>query len=175
MNKIISKINFKYIQDLYNIKYIADNGQVKLNDKTITIYKVDPTSIIDCDEETKHKIYQAYTACIRGLPDVFQILISREQENFKEQIECYNKRLKEIQNEKLKFAIRKYIEYLEEISNVNVLYKINHYLVVQNVNQIEVQEILNILANLKEFGIRITQIESKEQIENILKNYITKG
>lgn len=175
MNKIISKINFKNIQELYNIQYITDNGQVKLKDKTIAIYKVEPTSIINCDEETKHKIYQAYTACIRGLPDVFQILISREQENFNEQIDCYNKRLKEIQNEKLKFAIRKYIEYLEEISNVNILYKTNHYLVVQNINQGELQEVLNIFANLKEFGVRITQIESKEQIENILKNYITKG
>ena len=123
MNKILSKINIRNIQDLYDIQAITANGQIKLKDKYVIIYKIDPANIVACDEETKHKIYQAYTTCIRGLPDTFQIMISRERASFHDQIQIYKKRLEEIENEKLKYAIKKYIQYLEEISGVNKLYK----------------------------------------------------
>lgn len=174
MNKIINRINIKNIQDLYNIQSITENGQIKLKDKFIAIYKIDPANIVACDEETKHKIYQAYTACIRGLPDTIQIIVSREKADFEGQINVYKKRLKEIDNDKLKFAIQKYIEYLQEITNVNKLYKTNHYLIVENVKTGEEQDILNMFSNLQEFGIRISRVKSKEQAQNILRKFIVK-
>ena len=174
MNKIINKINIRNIQELYDIQSITENGQINLKDKYVVIYKIDPANIVACDEETKHKIYQAYITCIRGLPDVFQVMVSREKANFEEQIQMYKKRLKEIENDKLKFAIHKYIEYLEEISNVNNLYKTSHYLVVENMKADEAQEIVNMFSNLEEFGVRISQVKSKEQAKNILRRYIIK-
>ena len=77
MNKITANLKIKSIQDLYNIQSVTENGQINLKDKYVIIYKIDPANIIACDEETKHKIYQAYLTCIRGLPDKFQILISK--------------------------------------------------------------------------------------------------
>jgi len=174
MNKIINKINMRNIQDLYGIKSITENGQINLNDKYVSIYKIDPASIIACDEETKHKIYQAYTTCIRGLPDTTQIIISREKADFDEQIQMYKIRMKEIENEKLKFAIQKYIEYLEQISNANKLYKTRHYLVVENMKTNEAYDIINMFSNLQEFGIRVSQVKSKEQVENILRRSMLK-
>ena len=174
MIKIINSINTKNIQDLYNIKSISENGQINMADKFICIYKIDPANIVACDEETKHRIYQAYITCIRGLPDTFQIIVSRERADFTNQIQEYRKRIKEIQNEKLKFALQKYIEYLEEISSINKLYKNCHYLIVENMKTDQAEEIINIFSNLEEFGIRINQIKSKEQIKNILKKYILK-
>ena len=174
MNKIISKINMRNIQDLYDIQSITDDGQINLKDKFVVIYKIDPANIVACDEETKHKIYQAYITCIRGLPDTFQIVMSREKANFDGQIKLYKKRLKEVENEKLKFALQKYIEYLEEISNINKLYKTSHYLIVENIKINETEEIINMFSNLEEFGVRISQVKSYEQAKNILRRFVIK-
>ena len=174
MNKIISKIKYKNIQDLYNIENITENGQISIKDKVIVIYKIDPANIVACDEETKYKIYQAYLSCVRGLPDNFQIMISKESADFTEQIKLYNKRLSQIDNESLKLAIKKYITYLENLTSINKLYRTSHYLMVENINTNEVEEIINIFSNLEEFGVRITQIKSKEQAKNILKKFIIK-
>lgn len=174
MNKIISRLNIRNIQDLYDIQSITDSGRINLKDKHVVIYKIDPANIVACDEETKHKIYQAYITCVRGLPDTFQIMVSREKANFDEQITMYNKRLKEIENEKLKFALQRYIDYLKEISNVNKLYKTSHYLIVENMQKDEADEIVNMFSNLQEFGVRVSQVKSKEQAENILRRYVMK-
>lgn len=174
MNKIISKINTRNIQDLYEIQSITESGQIHLKDKYVVIYKIDPANIVACDEEAKHKIYQAYISCIRGMPDAFQIMVSREKSDFNEQIQIYKKRLKEIENEKLKFAIQKYINYLEEISNTNKLYKTNHYLIVENMKNNDAQEIINVFSNLEEFGVRISQVKSKEEARNILRKFVIK-
>lgn len=174
MNKIISRINIRNIQDLYDIKSITENGQINLKDRCVVIYKIDPANIVACDEETKHKIYQAYITCVRGLPDTFQIMVSREKANFDEQIQTYKKRIRELENEKLKFAIQKYIDYLEEISSINKLYKTSHYLVVENMNANEAAEIINMFSNLEEFGVRISQVKSYEQAKNILRRFVIK-
>ena len=174
MNKLTTKLNIRNIQDLYNMQSITESGQIKLKDRYIIVYKIDPANIIACDEETKHKIYQAYLTCIRGLPDTFQIVISRDSVNFNKQIMECQRRIKEIENEKLKFAIHKYIEYLKEISGINKLYKTSHYLVIENLKKDETNEIKNIFSNLEEFGVRISQVKSKEQVENILRRYVLK-
>lgn len=174
MNKIISRLNIRNIQDLYDIQSITENGQINLKDKYVVIYKIDPANIVACDEETKHKIYQAYITCIRGLPATFQIMVSREKTNFDEQIIMYKKRLKEIENEKLKLAIQKYIDYLQGISNVNKLYKTSHYLIVENMKKDEADEIINMFSNLQEFGVRVSRVKSKGQAEDILRRYVIK-
>ena len=174
MNKIIAKLNMKNIQELYNIQSITESGQINLKDKKIIIYRIDPANIIACDNETKHKIYQAYLTCIRGLPDAFQIVISKDNIDFTNQIIECKKRMQLIENEKLKIAIQKYVEYLNELSMINKLYKTSHYLIVENMNNNEVSEIINIFSNLEEFGVKISQVKSKEQVENILKRYVFK-
>jgi len=174
MNKIISRLNIRNIQDLYDIQSITEKGEINLKGKYVVIYKIDPANIIACDEETKHKIYQAYISCVRGLPDTFQIMVSREKADFNEQIMMYKRRLKEIENERLKVAIQRYINYLQEISKVNKLYKTNHYLIVENIQKDEASEIVNIFSNLQEFGVRVSQIKSKEQVEKILRKFVIK-
>lgn len=174
MNKIINKINIRNIQDLYDIKSIAENGQINLKDKHVVIYKIDPANIVACDEETKYKIYQAYITCIRGLPDTIQIMVSKDRADFEEQIQLYKKRVKEIENEKLKFAIQRYIDYLGEISNVNKLYKTSHYLIVENMKTDERDEIVNMFSNLQEFGVRISQVKSYDQAKDILRRFVVK-
>jgi len=174
MNKIATRLNIKNIQDLYNIQYVTESGQIKLKDRHMVIYRIDPANIIACDEEVKHKIYQAYLACIRGLPDTFQIIVSKDNSNFKEQIDEYKIRMKELANDRLRFAIEKYIGYLKEIENLNKLYKTNHYLIVEGTQKDMQNEITNIFSNLQEFGIKISQIKYKEKVENILKRYVQK-
>ena len=174
MNKILNRINMKNIQDLYEIQAITENGQIHLKDKFVVIYKIDPANIVACDEQTKFKIYQAYMTFLRGLPDTIQIMVSREKADFEEQIKLYKTRIKEINNEKLKFAIQKYIEYLEEISHVNKLYKTSHYLITQDLQPENIDEIVNMFSNMQEFGIRVRQVKSAQEVQNILKKYITR-
>lgn len=174
MNKILNRINMKSIQDLYEIQKITENGQVHLKDKFVVIYKIDPANIVACDEQTKFKIYQAYITFLRGLPDTFQIMVSREKADFEEQIKLYKTRLRQIDNEKLKYAIQKYIEYLEEISNLNKLYKTSHYLITQDLQTDKLDEIVNMFSNIQEFGIRVSQVKSEQEIKNILRKYITR-
>ncbi len=174
MNKITTKLNIKNIEEMYNIHSITEGGQINLKDKYVIMYKIDPANIIACDEETKHKIYQAYLTCIRGLPDVFQIVISKDRANFNEQITQYKERMKEVSNVRLRVAIEKYIEYLKQIENTNKLYKTNHYLIVENVQKDKESDITNIFSNLEEFGVRISQIKSKQQVEDILRRYVLK-
>lgn len=171
---LLNKIKIKNIEDLYNIKQITTEGKISIKDKILSIYQIEPANIIACDEETKLKIYQAYISCIRGLPDTYQIMVSKQKIDFKDQINMYKERLKYIENDGLKIALKKYIEYLEEISHINKLYKTNHYLIVENLNNSESNEIVNIFSNLKEFGVRINRIKSKEKIENLLRRLITK-
>jgi len=174
MNKIINKINIRNIQDLYEIKSITSEGKIYLKDKFVVIYKIDPANIVACNEETRHRIYQAYTTCIRGLPDTFQIMISKEKADFLEQVYMYKQRLQDIQNEKLKIAISKYVNYLEEISNISKLYKTNHYLIIENINVDEATEVIKMFSNLEEFGIKISQVKSEEEAKKILKKFVAK-
>lgn len=146
MNKTAVKLNIKNIQDLYNIQSITEGGQINLKDKYVIIYKIDPANIITCDEETKHKIYQAYLTCIRGLPDAFQIIISRDNVDFNEQIMECERRIRQTENERLRFAMQKYIEYLKEISEISKLYKTSHYLIVENTKKGESDEMNNIFS-----------------------------
>ncbi len=174
MNKITTRLNIKNIQEMYDIQAITDNGQINLKDRSIIVYKIDPANIVACDEETKQKIYQAYLTCIRGLPDAFQVIISKDSVDFASQIEEYKRRINEIENEKLKLAIQRYIQYLDDISNEKKLYRTNHYLIVENMKRDEACGITNIFSNLEEFGVRISRVTSKGQLEKILKRYILK-
>lgn len=174
MNKIISRLKTKNIQDLYEIQSITENGCIRMKNANIVIYEIDPANIVACDNETKHRIYQAYLSCIRSLPDAFQILITRECTDFEEQIRQYKSRLSSIENINLKFALKKYIEHLQNLSNTNKLYKTSHYLVLESKGEGLDNSIINIFSNLKEFGVKINLIKSKEKASNILKKFATK-
>ena len=174
MKNLLNNLNIRNIEEIYDFKTILPNGQIQLRTKNIVIYKVDPANIIACDDETKFKIYQAYLTCIRGLPDCFQIVISKSRANFTKQINDYKQRINKVENNGLKIAIKKYIEYLEEISNINKLYKTFHYLIVEDMTKNDLEEIINIFSNLKEFGVGIERISDKEEIEKVLRKLILK-
>lgn len=172
--KILNNINIRNIQEMYDLKSVLSNGQIELKTKNVIIYKIDPANIIACDEETKFKIYQAYLTCIRGLPDCFQFVISKQKANFSNQINEYKQRINKIENEGLKLAIKKYVEYLEEISNVEKLYKTSHYLIIENMSKNDLEEIVNVFSNLREFGVRIEKISKKDEVNDILRKSIFK-
>lgn len=157
------------ISKLYKIIDVSDEGVIKVNNKTICIYKIQPANIVAADENTKYKIYQAYLSCIRGLPNTFQIIIQKEKTSFKNQIEQYKKRMLEVENFGLKQALKKYVEYLQELENANNLYTTKHYLVVENINKKDMEEIYNLFLNLKEFGVVISMIKSKKEVEFVLR------
>lgn len=167
--QMLKRENVKNIEEIYKIKDIDSKGVIITENSNICIYKIDPANILASDKETKIKIYNAYITCIRGLPDAFQVLISKEKVDFTNQIKEYTERLQKVHTSGLKQALEKYIEYLEEIAEINKLYKTNHYLVVKNLRETEYEDIINIFSNLEEFGLRIMRITAREEINKILR------
>ncbi len=157
------------ISKLYNLIDITDTGVIKVNNKEVYIYKIQPANIVASDDNTKYKIYQAYLTCIRGLPDTFQVVIEKEKANFNKQINEYKRRILEVENYGLKLALKKYVEYLEELEKANNLYSTKHYLVVENINKKDMEEIYNLFSNLKEFGVAISLVENKSEVELVLR------
>ena len=172
--RMLRDINIKDIREMYSIKDIDSKGRIITEKDSVYIYKIDAANIISSDQETKFKIYNAYITCIRGLPDTFQVLISKEKANFNKQIDRYTERLKRMDNPGLRQALEKYIKYLEEIAEINKLYKTNHYLVVKNLQKEDNEEILTIFSNLKEFGIKIKRITCQDEINKILRSAFKK-
>jgi len=166
---MLKNIIIKDISKLCNIQDITENGIIKIKDKEIIIYKVEPANIISYNEQAKIKLYYAYLTCIRTLPSAFQIVVSKEQHNLKEQIRQYTDRMLKVENYGLKVALKKYIEYLENIQT-SELYNMKHYLVIENINSDSKNEISNVFSNMEEFGITITLLNTKEKVEKVLKN-----
>ena len=166
---MLKNIIIKDINKFCNIQDITEKGVVKIKDKEIIIYKVEPAKIVSYNEQAKMKLYYAYLTCIRTLPSAFQIVVSKEQHNLKEQIRQYTDRMLKVENYGLKIALKKYIEYLENIQ-ASDLYNMKHYLVIENINSDSKNEISNVFSNMEEFGITITLLNTKEKVEKVLKN-----
>lgn len=173
MDKTVRYLGTKKVEKLYDIRNISLTGEIDVGDKKVGIYRVNPANIIACDNESKFKIYQAYLTCIRGLPDTIQIVISKERTDMKHQIEYYKNKMLEIESINLKLALKRYIEYLEELTATNKLYKTTHYLVIEDISRADFQDILDIFENLKEFGVTVKKVSSKEEVLQILKEITT--
>lgn len=171
MKSILKQARAKNVEKLYNIQDINSNGVVSVQNKKIIIHKVEPANIIACDENVKQKIYQAYVTCIRGMPDVFQIVISNSKETFETQIEYYKKRLLRINNNGLKQALTRYINSLEKLSKQSEFNKTTHYLIVEENFETEVT---NAFSNLEQLGVVIKRIKSKNEVERVLRASVIK-
>lgn len=171
MKSILKQARVKNIERLYNIKKICPNGIITIYNKNIIIYKVEPANIISCDENIKNKIYQAYMTCIRGMPNVFQIVICNSKDNFEQQIKYYKMRLLKINNNGLKQALAKYINHLEKLSKQAIFNKTKHYLIIDECYEMEVTDTFT---NIKQLGVSIERVSSKGEVQKVLREAIIK-
>lgn len=162
---------FKNINKVYDIKDILNDGNICLNDKKIKIYKIYPENILGSSFEYIDKLYKSYLSYLRSFPNIFQIVIVKEPENFEKQIKEYNNKILYENNDKLKNALKKYIEYLKRISETEKIYTSNYFLVAENSST---DEFLNIVNNLAQFGAKIKEVRDKKQVESILKYSLNK-
>lgn len=172
MINIPSKIKYKNIKALYNIKEITINGTIVTENRKIQIYNVEPINVINSDKEFRMKIYSSYLSCIKNFNQI-QIIIKTERKNFNDQIAFYKNRILQIESLELKKAIRKYIEYLEKQEGIeNYLKKV--YIVVNEVNISSMQDINNYINSLSEIGVKVTKISNLQEIRDVLRECILK-
>lgn len=166
---ILGKFITRDVSSLYNIERIAEDGVIFANKRKISIYKVNPVNIIAWNKEMKNKIISAYIATLRGMPDMFQIVVTKQKSTLKNDIELYKKRLLEVENYGLKMALKNYVEYLQKIENENGIYEIKHYLIVEEKGREETENIHNAFLNMNEFGMEIKRVNRKAEVENVIK------
>lgn len=159
----------KDITSVYGIEKISDDGIVVVNKKEVAIYRVNPVNIIAWDSETKQRIISSYIATLRGMPETFQIVVTKEKSNLKNDIEQYKKRLLEVENYGLKMALKKYVDYLVKLENENGIYEVKHYLIVEPKNNTLNENIKNAFSNMNEFGIDIRKITKRSEVETVLR------
>lgn len=172
MIKILGKFITRDIQSVYGLEKIKDDGIVVVNKREIAIYKVNPANIIAWDKETKQRLISSYIATLRGMPNIFQIVVSKEKSSLKQDIEQYKRRLLEVENYGLKMALKKYVEYLQKIESENGIYEVNHYLIVEAKNNELDENIRNAFSNMNEFGMDIRKITRKSEVENVLRKAV---
>ncbi len=154
---------------MYNIEKITEDGVILLNKREICIYKVNPVNIIAWDKEMKDRIISSYIATLKGMPDTFQIVVSKQKSTLKNDIEQYKRRLLEVENYGLKMALKKYVEYLQKLENENGIYEIKHYLIVEEKGSNGAENIHTAFANMNGFGLDIRKITRKTEVENVLR------
>lgn len=168
---MLKRILAKDVTSVCDVKDITEGGYVLINGDMVGIYKVEPINMVSIDKEIKKKIYDAYISTVRGLPNTFEILVTKRKDSLKPEIEIYKKKLLEVENYGLKIAMKKYIDYLEELESDNEMYRSSHYLI-SRVNEGS-KDVEHLFSNLKEFGLNVTKITSKKELEEIFRRAIT--
>ncbi len=169
MIKILGKFITRDISSLYNVEKITEDGVIVVNKREICIYKVNPVNIVAWDKEMKDRIISSYIATLKGMPETFQIVVTKQRSTLKNDIEQYKKRLLEVENYGLKMALKKYIEYLQKLETENGIYEIKHYLIVEEKGENGAENIRTAFTNMHGFGLDIKKITRKTEVENVLR------
>lgn len=164
---MLKRILTKDVSQICDVKQIIEGGYVLLDGNLVEIYKVEPINMVSFDKETKKRIYDVYISTVRGLPNTFEILITKRKDSLKYEIELYKKKLLEVENYGLKIAMKKYVDYLEQLDENNEMYSETHYLISKFDEG--TRDIEGLFANLKEFGLSITKVTSNKELEAIFR------
>lgn len=164
---MLKRILTKDVANVCDISNITEGGYVTIDGDIIEVYQVDPINMISREKDVRERIYAAYIATIRGLPDNYEILVTKGKDSLKPEIELYKKKLLEVENYGLKIAMKKYIDYLDELESDSEMYSSSHYLI-SKVDEGS-KDMEQIFSNLKEFGLNVTKITSKKKLEEIFR------
>jgi len=164
---MVKKILIKDISKICNLDEIREDGKVILSGELYEIYEVFPINIMTDEPNNIREIYDIYVSRLRNAASDIKIYITKRPESFNPEIELYKKRLLEVEEPGLKLAIAKYIEYLESLDKNRDVYSARNYIITKEDEGSKDFE--SLLGELKQFGLAIERVTSKEVLEEVFK------
>ena len=177
MRRGVKKI--KSIQQWMPFDEILENGIIKIKEnKYIKIIKIEPINYNLKSNFEKEAILNSFKNFLKACQFDMQIIIKSKKENLSQHINSINKN-QEKEKPEIKKLINKYIKSVEKINSENTSDSKQFYIVIsqmgegKNKNYVDqLQEKVNkIRDNLSRCGNKVSNINSKEEIEKILYNY----
>lgn len=154
------------IENLYNIKDIYENHYINNENNAVVIYEITPIVITDNINETQDKIYEFYLEFLKTIDFDFKIYIENDYYEVKNQNITTNEYKESLREE--------YFNNLKELVNKNQVFIKTFYLIVtvKNINELkELDRHINILKNI---GLEIKLLDSKQKIEYVLYKSINR-
>ena len=154
------------IENLYNIKDIYKNHYINNENNAVVIYEITPIVITDNINETQDKIYEFYLEFLKTIDFDFKIYIENDYYEVKNQNITTNEYKESLREE--------YFNNLKELVNKNQVFIKTFYLIVtvKNINELkELDRHINILKNI---GLEIKLLDSKQKIEYVLYKSINR-
>lgn len=184
LNEIIKKINISknknYVQDIYIISNVLESFFVH-DGYAIKILEIIPVNISDLNEDKKNNIILAFKEMLKECNFRFKIISEIYRLDIEQSIDEMRQEKIEINKE----ILSNYEMFLREISAKKEMYINRYYIVfrglpVDNVNNIadilkDIEDRCEIFFKLSKIGVKINNINSKDEIIRILKAQIYKG
>lgn len=182
----MQKEQYYSVQEWLPFEEILDNGIIKLkNNEFIKIIKIEPINFNLKSELEKEAILNSYKIFLKTCNFNFQILIQSNKEDLSKHINnIQNKLIQE--NNNISEISKKYIKYIKKINQNKKSSSKNFYIIIKykdnnEINNIEnyaIQELndkyFKIKDNLSRCGNKVKDFSEKEEIKNLLKNFLNK-
>lgn len=160
---------------------IFENGIIKLkNNEYIKIIKIEPINYSLKSNFEKEAILNSFKNFLRICQFDMQIIIKSKKEDLFQHINSIKKN-QEKENIKINKIINEYIKNIEKLNSENKSDSKQFYIVIKqtvekNTENIYIEQINDninkIRDNLSRCGNKVTSINSKDEIEKILYNYL---
>lgn len=175
------------IKDWLPYKNIYENGIIKLKDNSyVKIIKILPINFNLKTDFEKEQILNSYKIFLKTCNFDIQILIQSKKEDLSQNIKNIQKTLKK-ENKKINKIGENYINYIKKINKENESSSKNFYILIkksdintkiENKEEIIFQELnenyFKIKDSLTRCGNNVININTKIEIEEILKSFINK-
>lgn len=166
----------KSVQEWINIDKFLDKGVIQLkNSSCIKILKIIPINYNLKSELEKQAILNSYKIFLKTCDFDIQILIQSNKENLSSIISKINNQ-KENNPKIIKYQ-QKYLDYIIKINNERKSASKTFYIIIKN-KSIEYEELEEKYLKIKELlgrcGNKVEEINSKEEIKEILNSFINR-
>lgn len=174
-------IKINNVKQWLPIKEFFNNGIIKLkNNNYVKIIKVQPINYELKSEFEKKTILNSYKTFLKNCNFDIQIIIQSNKEDISSNIKIIKEKERLEKNNFIKDIMEKYINYLKKQNKENLSSSKNFYILINEKKSQENEEkifkelkdkYLKIKEALSRCGNFVCEIESKEEIKNIFKNY----
>lgn len=144
-----------------------------INKNEIVIYEIIPCNLLQ-ETIVEQGIYQKYLRFIKGVNDEMQIIIKIEKMNFKDKLNEVRRFKLYEENEIVKELAEEHYMWIEEYLKEKKTYKKRYYIVIPRSSSNTENTIALMIEALESIGVIAKRIESKLEVEKIVKSCIEK-
>lgn len=167
----------KSVQDWLPFFEFLEKGVIKLkNSSYIKILKIVPINYNLKSNLEKEAILNSYKNFLKSFNFDIQILIQSNKENLNQLISKINNQKEE--NQKIKNIANKYIEYIEKLNSERQFTAKRFFIIIKTKKTDNLEELEDQYLSIKELlsrcGNRVEEINSKNEIKEIINSFINR-